>query len=145
MRARLRSSLVACALGAVALGVTLAWALTPVLAVQLQASATAGEFHFARMIYTDLPQYRGFRGGWWQQDYPEAESHLLVTVRRYTRVNVGEPVTVRLTDAAIFDYPWLYATQVGYWDLREFVDGVHHVQHGVVALDLDNGPLREHA
>jgi hypothetical protein len=104
-----------------ALAVTLtAVALTPALAAQLDEDFPAvGEFHFARMIYTDLPQYRGFGGGWWQQDYPRAEAHLLVTLERYTRLHVAEPVAVRLTDDSIFDYPWLYATQVGYWDLSD--------------------------
>jgi hypothetical protein len=71
------------------------------------------------MIYTDLPQYQGFRGGWWQQDWPRAETHFLESVRRLTRVTVGAPAVVRLTDDALFDYPWLYATQVGYWDLTD--------------------------
>jgi len=34
------------------------------------------EFHFARMIYRDLPSYGGFRGrgrGWWRQDWPAAD------------------------------------------------------------------------
>jgi Domain of unknown function (DUF4159) len=103
-----------------ALGVTLGCvALTPGSAAQPAAGTTPGEFHFARMIYTDLPQYQGFGGGWWQQDWPRAESHLLVSLRRLTRISVGEPVTVRLTDDEIFDYPWLYATQVGYWSLSD--------------------------
>jgi len=104
-----------------ALAATLAAiALTPGMAAQLDEDFPAvGEFHFARMIYTDLPQYRGFGGGWWQQDYPRAEAHLLVTLERYTRIHVAEPVAVRLTDDSIFDYPWLYATQVGYWDLSD--------------------------
>ncbi len=94
--------------------------LTPGVAAQSDADfEPVGEFHFARMMYTDLPQYRGFGGGWWQQDWPRAEAHLLVSVKRYTRVNVGEPVSLRLTDDSIFDYPWLYATQVGYWDLSD--------------------------
>ncbi|HEV7633305.1 MAG TPA: DUF4159 domain-containing protein [Steroidobacteraceae bacterium] len=84
-----------------------------------QRSAEQGEFHFARLIYTDLPQYGRFRGGWWQQDWPEAETHFLLNLRRLTRVNAGEPVTVQLTDDTLFDYPWLYATQVGYWDLGD--------------------------
>jgi hypothetical protein len=75
------------------------------------------EFHFARVIYTDLPGYRRFAGGWWQQDWPRAETHFLQSVRRLTRVNAGDPVAVRLTDDALFDFPWIYATQVGYWDL----------------------------
>ena len=113
MLARLHTTL-----SALAVGVALACgALTSGSAES--SSSLAGEFHFARMVYTDSPQYRGFGRGWWQQDYPEAETHLLVSVRRLTRVSVGEPVTVRLTDDTLFDYPWLYATQVGYWDLSD--------------------------
>src|SRR5262245_59245 len=87
-----------------ALAATLAAiALTPGVAAELDGDFPAiGEFHFARMIYTDLPQYRGFGGGWWQQDYPRAEAHLLVTLERYTRIHVAEPVAVRLTDDTIF-------------------------------------------
>src|SRR5215468_7686268 len=84
-----------------------------------ERTSTTGEFHFARMIYTDSPQFRGFGRGWWQQDWPTAETHFLQSVRRLTRVNLGEPVTLRATDDALFDYPWLYATQVGYWDLSD--------------------------
>lgn len=79
----------------------------------------AGEFHFARLIYTDRAEYGRFRGGWWQQDWPEAEEHFLINLRRLTRVNAGGPVIVQLTDEKLFDYPWLYATQVGYWDLGD--------------------------
>jgi hypothetical protein len=79
----------------------------------------SSEFHFARMIYTDSPQFRGFGRGWWQQDWPTAETHFLESVRRLTRVKLGEPVTLRVTDDALFDYPWLYATQVGYWELSD--------------------------
>lgn len=98
-----------------------------------------GEFHFARMIYTDLPGYGGYRGGfrggfrggsrggfrggygrgWWRQDWPRAETHFLESVRRLTGINAGDPVAVRLTDDDLFDYPWLYATQVGYWNLSD--------------------------
>jgi len=77
------------------------------------------EFHFARMIYTDGGGFGRFRRGWWQQDAPEAEEHFTANLRRLTRVNAGEPVAVRLTDPELFDYPWLYATQVGYWELSD--------------------------
>ena len=76
-----------------------------------------GEFHFARVIYTDAGMRPHFGGGWWQQDWPEAETHFMMSVRKLTRLNAGDPVAVRLTDDAIFDLPWIYATQVGYWDL----------------------------
>lgn len=88
-------------------------------AIVSSATPARGEFHFVRLIYTDSPSYRRFDEGWWQQDWPRAESHLLESVRRLTRVNAGEPVALRLTDDALFDYPWLYATQVGYWQLSD--------------------------
>lgn len=86
-----------------------------------------GEFHFIRTEYTDLPyRGRGFNrfvsrtgraSGWWAQDWPDADNHFSFGVQRLTRVQVGEPVHVGLTDERLFDYPWIYATQVGYWDL----------------------------
>jgi hypothetical protein len=78
------------------------------------------EFHFLRLEYTDLAQSRrgfGFSRGWWRQDWPEAEIHFAIGLRRLTRIDAGEGRHVRLTDDSIFDYPWIYATQAGYWDL----------------------------
>jgi hypothetical protein len=80
------------------------------------------EFQFARMVYVDYsgPRGRGgFGRGWWQQDWPEAEEHFTQNLRRITRVNTGEPVALRLTDENLFDFPWLYVTQAGYWDLSD--------------------------
>jgi hypothetical protein len=79
----------------------------------------AGEFHFARMMYVDYPGAGRFGRGWWQQDYPEAEEHFVPNLGRMTRVHVGESVVLPLTDERLFDYPWLYATQTGYWDLSD--------------------------
>ena len=109
------------ALLSLALGTALAWALlTPGSAQNSMAvPGKPAEFHFARMIYTDMGGRRRFGGGWWQQDWPRAEEHLLQAVPRLTRVNAGDPVAVRLTDDELFDLPWLYATQVGYWDLSD--------------------------
>lgn len=87
-------------------------------AMQVAPGLTA-EFHFARMIYTDHAGARGFGRGWWQQDWPEAEHHFIHNLKRLTRIDAGDPRVVRLTDKELFDYPWLYATQVGYWDLGE--------------------------
>lgn len=82
------------------------------------------EYHFVRVEYVDRPGARRFwsRGpgqGWWRQDWPEAEIHFAEGVRRLTRIDTGEGVHLPLTDDRIFDYPWLYATQVGYWDLTD--------------------------
>jgi len=77
------------------------------------------EYQFVRVIYRDYAGSQGFGRGWWRQDWPEAEEHFTRNLRRMTRVNAGEPVALQLTDEKLFDYPWLYATQTGYWDLDD--------------------------
>jgi len=84
------------------------------------------EFHFLRVEYSDYRSggfrsvsRRGRASGWWAQDWPDAEEHFTTGVDRLTRVNVGDPQHVALTDEKLFDYPWLYATQTGYWDLSD--------------------------
>lgn len=81
----------------------------PVLAVP------AHEFEFARLRY---------RGGYewprWQADYPHAEFHFSNGLRRLTRVQVSNDSTViNLGNDDLFDYPWLYAVEVGYLNLSE--------------------------
>ena len=86
------------------------------------------EYHFLRLEYTDLPQYEigfGFRSrrgrgrGWWLQDWPDAEDHFSAGVERLTRIDVGDPRHASLLDGRLFDYPWIYATQTGYWNLSD--------------------------
>jgi hypothetical protein len=78
------------------------------------------EFHFLRVEYRDMfMARRGFGRGWWRQDWPEAEIHFAMGLRRLTRIEVGEGRHVPLTDDRIYDYPWAYATQTGYWDLSD--------------------------
>ncbi|HLJ49209.1 MAG TPA: DUF4159 domain-containing protein [Bryobacteraceae bacterium] len=87
-----------------------------------------GEFHFIRLEYTDLPQFhrrwgfasRGGRGeGWWMVDWPDADDHFSLGIQRLTRIDTAEPRHLRLTDDKLFDYPWIYATQTGWWGLSE--------------------------
>jgi hypothetical protein len=87
-----------------------------------------GEFHFIRMEYTDLPQYHrgygfssrdGIGSGWWMMDWPDAEIHFTTGLQRLTRIDAGDPRHHRLTDDRLFDHPWLYATQTGWWDLSD--------------------------
>ena len=87
-----------------------------------------GGFHFLRMEYNDSPEYRrgfgfvsrrGRANGWWAQDYPDAENHFTFGVQRLTLIDVGEPVHYGLTDDELFDYPWLYVTQSGDWELSD--------------------------
>jgi hypothetical protein len=89
---------------------------------------TGAEFHFIRTEYTDLPEFhRGYgfgsrngRGsGWWLVDWPDADNHFTTGIRRLTRIDAGDPRHLGLTDDHLFDYPWIYATQVGWWGLNE--------------------------
>jgi hypothetical protein len=88
----------------------------------------AAEFHFIRLEYTDLPQYhRGFGyasrdgvgSGWWIVDWPAADNHFTSGIERLTRIDTGDPRHLRLTDDRLFDYPWIYATQTGWWGLSD--------------------------
>lgn len=90
--------------------------------------ASSAEFHFIRVEYTDLPQYhrrfgfasrRGSGDGWWMVDWPDADDHFSLGVQRLTRVDTGDPLHLRLTDDRLFDYPWIYATQTGWWGLTD--------------------------
>jgi hypothetical protein len=92
------------------------WRESP--AVGMQADGADAEFHFIRVEYTDLYASRR-RRGWWMQDWPAAEVHSAQGIRRLTLIDVGEGRHVPLTDDRIFEYPWVYATQVGYWDLSD--------------------------
>jgi len=88
-----------------------------------------GEFVFARMMFPGggpridgyYPRYQGdWREGMslWTQDYPPADRLFSLAVRRLTRIHarsVEQPVN--LDENEQFDYPWLYAVQVGEWGL----------------------------
>jgi hypothetical protein len=79
------------------------------------------EFHMARLIYSpSTSSNRGFWREMWAIDYPAAEYHFTQGVRRLTHINTGgDSIHLRLTDERIFDYPWLFAQQVGTWTLNE--------------------------
>lgn len=89
-----------------------------------------GEWAFARLMFPPGPNdgYAGrfdgdFRQGLslWTQDYPRADRHFSQAVRRLTRVqarSVEQPVMMEDGDDA-FNWPWLYAVQVGEWGLTE--------------------------
>jgi hypothetical protein len=77
------------------------------------------EFHFVRMFYDSGGGGRWGRGGW-LTDYPEAEYHFTMGVSRLSRTNVGDQARMlEVTDDTIFDYPWLYAVEVGSWYLDD--------------------------
>ena len=89
------------------------------------------EWVFARLMY---PPYQGTLvssrrngGDWkhgrssWTTDYTAADRHVARALRRLTRVSVRsveQPVDLDDGDDA-FNYPWLYAVEVGHWQLTE--------------------------
>jgi hypothetical protein len=97
------------------------------------------EWVFARLMYPDfsgaIGPMHGYRGGYgrrfgsnwkegrtsWTTDYPRADRHLSVALRRLTRVHVRsveQPVDLDV-DNDVFNYPWLYAVEVGHWELTD--------------------------
>jgi hypothetical protein len=88
------------------------------------------EWVFARLMY---PPYQGSYGGFrrfrdwkqgrssWTTDYTAADRHVAVALRRLTRVHVRsveQPVDLDDGDD-VFNYPWLYAVEVGHWQLTD--------------------------
>jgi hypothetical protein len=87
-----------------------------------------GEWVFARLMYPPGANdgYRGrFDGDWrlglslWTQDYPPADRNLAQAVRRLTRIDARSvEEAVNLDDGdEVYNWPWLYAVQVGEWGL----------------------------
>ncbi|HEX7080577.1 MAG TPA: DUF4159 domain-containing protein [Gammaproteobacteria bacterium] len=69
------------------------------------------EWTFARLAYDGAG-----RGSGWSVDYPGAEYHFSQAVDRLTLIDVhpeGHVVSPNSDD--LFDYPWLYAVEVGSW------------------------------
>ncbi len=88
-------------------------------AQRIDSEAPEAEFHMARMVYNSGYVGRGWRQ-WWAIDYPDAEYHFTRGLRRLTQLDVADDSRhLTLTEDAIFDYPWLFAQQVGHWRLSE--------------------------
>jgi hypothetical protein len=87
------------------------------------------EWVFARLMYPGIGGGYGFRFNpdWkhgasnWTIDYPRSDRHLAAAVRRLTRVHarsVEQPVDLDEGDD-VFHWPWLYAVEVGHWNLTD--------------------------
>lgn len=74
------------------------------------------EWAFARLRY--FSAQRGYYS--WGMDAPKSDRQFVQGVRRLTRLDarsVEEVVSLR--DDGIFDWPWVYAVEVGYWELSD--------------------------
>ncbi len=87
------------------------------------------EFAFARLMYPPAPTAMFDRAGprWaegmssWTQDYPRADRHFLLALRRLTRIHarsVEQPVNLDDGDD-VYNWPWLYAVRPGEWLLTD--------------------------
>lgn len=87
------------------------------------------EWAFARLMYPPGANdgYRGrFDGDYhlglslWTQDYPRADRHFSAALRRLTRVHVRSvEQVINLDEGEAYDWPWLYAVQVGEWGITD--------------------------
>jgi len=103
------------------------------------------EFHFARLAFGyDGRPFTSHPGEPWLRDYPDAEYHFMGGVNRLTNINAdGNFRQVSLLNDALFDYPFLYAVKVGFWNLnpqeverlREYL-----VRGGTLMVDDFHGP-----
>ena len=62
----------------------------------------------------------GGRGVFWTMDYPRSDRHFSQAVRRLTRIHarsVEQPVN--LDEGDQYDWPWMYAVEVGHWNLTD--------------------------
>jgi hypothetical protein len=88
------------------------------------------EFAFARLMYPpgqgmingyygrDLDWHTGISD--WSQDFPPADRHFSQAVRRLTRLHTRSvEQIVNFDEGDEFDWPWLYAVQVGEWGLTD--------------------------
>jgi hypothetical protein len=87
------------------------------------------EWTFARLMYPGgwLDGYAGRESDWhegralWTQDFPPADRHFSLAVRRLTRISARSvEQSVNLDDGnQVYNWPWLYAVQVGEWGITD--------------------------
>jgi hypothetical protein len=87
------------------------------------------EFQFTRLIYDSGSGSSGYgrRDPDWMIDWPHAEFFFMQGLTRLTRVDGAEVGRysgdggrrIRLGDDQLFNYPWLYAVEVGRWYLDD--------------------------
>ncbi len=93
----------------------------------IQPVADTDAFTFVRIQYDSTG---GFGEAWyryegrvwqrWETDFPRAETNLLLRLSQLTSVRVNpEPVVLRLTDPKLFDYPFVFMSDVGWLRLSD--------------------------
>ncbi len=82
-------------------------------------AAEKTEFVFTRLRYPNFQGGRRWRGAW-ATDYPKADRQFLQGLRRLTRIHGRSMENVADLDSdELYNYPWIYAVEVGNWGLDE--------------------------
>ncbi len=106
------------------------------------AQAATNEFTFARLRYG-----ADYVESWprWQADWPEAETHFSRGLMRLTVLDVAEDGQVlRISDEAIFDYPWLYVVEAGSMSMSDHDTALlreYLLRGGFLMVDDFHGPI----
>lgn len=105
--------------------------------------APATEYSFARVTYRTQGNW-GWRFSAWATDYPKADIQFVMGVKRLSLIESADnPVTLHWGDKRVFQYPILYAVEVGYMSLddeeaaqlREYL-----MRGGFLVVDDFHGP-----
>ncbi len=76
------------------------------------------EFTFVRSVHTGLGPWAYYKG--WYTDWPKADRQFILGIQRLTNIGVAERgKAIPLTDPAIFQYPFVYAVEVGHLNLTD--------------------------
>jgi hypothetical protein len=88
----------------------------------------SAEWTRARLHYNSVPVVHFYRASplQWTVDYPRSDRHLLAGIRRLTRIDTRSVEQVVDADSGvdgdendIFNWPSLYAVEVGHWNLSD--------------------------
>jgi len=109
------------------------------------SSGPEAEFHLGRLVFQVSNAYTWGPGRpWWRIDWPDAEFHFGNGLKRYTAVDVAaDSAHLSLHDDSVFDYPFLFAQQVGRWrlnDLEVSTLGKYLKRGGFLIVDDFHGP-----
>src|ERR1035441_9565495 len=79
------------------------------------------EWAFTRLMYPSGRHASVFgQIGSWPTDYPKADRQFVQGVRRLTRIHTrSSEQVVDLDGDEVFNWPWLYAVEVGHWSLTD--------------------------
>lgn len=91
------------------------------------APSEQAAFTFVRVEYDSVGgygdafyDYDGRRWMRWETDYPEAEQNFLYRIQELTTIRVNPtPISLRLTDERLYQYPFIYMCDVGWQELSE--------------------------